>query len=113
MQAFRVPTGKHPEGAPPRPFLVRLLNFRDRDMILVESRKLPELLYENTKLMLFPDFSADVQNRHRSFNEVRRRLREKNIKYGMLYPSRLRIPHGGTVRFFDTPEETNEWIDHL
>lgn len=48
-------------------------------MILVESRKLPELLYENTKLMLFPDFSADVQNRHRSFNEVRRRLREKNI----------------------------------
>lgn len=82
-------------------------------MILVEARKHPEIPYKNIKLMLFPEFSAEVQNHRRSFNEVRRHLQEKNIKYGMLYPSRLRIPHKGTVCFFDTPEEANEWIDTL
>lgn len=48
-RAHRVPTGRHPEGAPPRPFLVRFLNYRDRDMILAEARKHAELPYENTK----------------------------------------------------------------
>lgn len=111
--AHRVPTGRSPEGAHPRPFLVRFLNFWDRDMILAEARKHPELPYENTKVMLFPDFSAEVQKRHRSFNEVRCRLRQKDIKYSMLYPSRLRVPHKGTVNFFDTPVEANDWIDGL
>lgn len=31
-RAHRVPMGKQPEGAPPRPFLVRLLNYRNRDI---------------------------------------------------------------------------------
>lgn len=84
-----MPTGARPEGAPPRPFLVRFLNFRDRDMILAEARKPPELPYENTRVMLFLDFSAYVQKQRRFFNEVRRELHGKNIKYSMLYPSRL------------------------
>lgn len=37
---------------PPRFFLTRFLNFRYRDMILVEARKQAELLFENTKVML-------------------------------------------------------------
>lgn len=45
-RAHRVPTGNRPppHGAPPRPFLVYLLNYRDRDMILAEARKHPKLL---------------------------------------------------------------------
>lgn len=77
-------------------------------MILAEARKHPELPYESTKLMFFPDFSAEVQKWRRSFNEVRCRLWEKEIKYSMLYPSRLRIPYKGTVRFFDTPVEASD-----
>lgn len=112
-RTHRVSMGRRPEGAPPWPFLVRFLNYRDRDMILAEARKHPELPYENTKVMFFPDFSAEVQKRRRSFIDVRRRLREKDIKYSMLYPSRLRIPYKGTVRFSDTPMEASDWIDSL
>lgn len=82
-------------------------------MILAEAQKHPELPYEYTKVMFFPDFLAEVQKRRRSFNEVRCRLRKKEIKYSMLYPSRLRIPYKGTVRFFDTPMEASDWIDSL
>lgn len=112
-RAHRVPMGHRQEGAPQRPFLVQFLNFRDRDMILAEAQKHSELPYENTKVMLFPDFSAKVQKRRKSFNEVRCRLREKDIKYSMLYPSRLRVPHKGTVRSFDTSMEASDWIDDL
>lgn len=101
------------EGAPAQPFLVRFLNYHDRDVILAEAQKHPQLPYENTKVMFFPDFTAEVQKRHRSFNEARCRLREKDIKYSMLYPSRLQVPYKGTVRFFDTPMEVSDWIDSL
>lgn len=103
--------GNRPPGAYPRPFLVRFLNYRDRDMILSESRKHPELRHENARVMLFPDFLAAIQQQWRSFNDVRKRLREKEINYSMLYPSRLRVQCKGTVTFFDTPEEASAWID--
>lgn len=76
-RAHRVATGARPSGAPPRPFLVRFLNYSDRDMLLAEARKHKELKFENALIMLFPDFSAETQRRRRSFTDVKRRLREK------------------------------------
>lgn len=40
-RAHRVPTGVHPPGAFPRPFLVRFLNYKDRDMILAQPENRP------------------------------------------------------------------------
>lgn len=88
-QVHRVPAGSRPPGAFPRPFLVRFLNFRDQDMILTQARKLQELKHDNARVMLFPDFSAATQQKRRSFTEVRRRLREKEVKCSMLYPRSL------------------------
>ncbi|XP_077340579.1 cadherin EGF LAG seven-pass G-type receptor 2 [Lithobates pipiens] len=109
-RAHRVPTGHRPPGAFPRPFLVRFLNFCDRDLILTRARKVPELRHGNDKIMLFPDFSAATQQKRRSFTEVRRRLRDKEIKYSMLYPSKLRVQYKG-AKFFEHPEEARDWMD--
>lgn len=79
-------------------------------MVLSESRKHPELRHENARMMLFPDFSAATQQQRRSFNEVRKRLRGKEKKCSMLYPSRLRVQYKGTVKFFENPEEANAWM---
>lgn len=78
-RAHWVPNGAHPPGAPPHPFLVYLLNLRDGDMILAEARKHQELPFENTRVILFPNFAAKTQTRRRSFTEVR-----KIISYKML-----------------------------
>lgn len=98
-RAHRVPTGRSTPGAPPRPFLVRFLNYRDRDRIICEASKHPTLPFEHTLVHLYPDFSADLQRRRKTFTDVRRRLWERDIKYSMLYPSRLQVQHGGTVKF--------------
>lgn len=112
-RAHRVPTGRVIPGSPPRPFLVRFLNYRDRDRILSEARKHPTLKHCNSSILLFPDFSADLQRKRKTFNDVRRRLRDKNIKYGMLYPSRLRVQHDGATRFFDNPADADDWLTNL
>lgn len=88
-RARRVCTGVRPPGAFPRSFLVRFLNYRDRDMILAQSKKHQELRHENARVMLFPFFSAATQQKRCSFNDIRKRLREKEIQYSMLYSSKL------------------------
>lgn len=42
-RAHRVPLGNYPPGAPPRPFLLRFLKFRNRDRILAEAHEKEEL----------------------------------------------------------------------
>ena len=80
-------------------------------MILSASRRAQELKYENAKIMLFPDFPAETQRRRRSFNDVKRRLRDKNVQYSLLYPSKLRVQHQGNVKFFDNPRDACDWLD--
>lgn len=63
--------------------------------------------------MLFQDFSQEFQKKCKTFSEACRRLWEHNIKYGMLYPSWLRIQHEGTTKFFDNPAEADTWRNML
>lgn len=80
-------------------------------MILTQSKKHQELRHENTRVMLFPDFKVATQQKRCSFNDVRKQLREKEIKYSMLYPSKLRVQYRGSVKFFENRMEACEWLD--
>lgn len=112
-RAHRVSSGRGPAGAWPRAFLVCLLNFRDRDLILAEACKHPELKYENAVIHVYPDFSQDLPKKRRSFRDVCRCLREKGLVYNMLYPSRLKVIHNGSAKFFESPADAVDWLDSI
>lgn len=67
--------------SPPRPFLDRFLNFWDRDLILAEASKRPQLKFELVTLHLFPD----LQRIFCSFVDVRKRLWEKGLRSSHLF----------------------------
>lgn len=59
-------TGPRPiPGAPVRPILARLLNFRDRDTALGMARENGTLSLQGSTIALFPDFTAMVQEARR------------------------------------------------
>uniref|UniRef100_A0A3Q2D0X9 L1 transposable element RRM domain-containing protein n=1 Tax=Cyprinodon variegatus TaxID=28743 RepID=A0A3Q2D0X9_CYPVA len=66
-----------------RPILVKFLNFTDKDKVLCLAR-------EKKTIQL----SIEVQRKMLVFNEVKKKLREKNIEYATRYPAKLRIRHG-------------------
>lgn len=113
-RAHRVLTGTRPPGAPPCPFLVRLLNFRNRTWFLKKpgnARSFPL-----KRVMLFPVFSAKTQKHRRSFMEVHQCLREQNISYSKFYPSRLHVLNHGWLNFYSffyTLLEASDWLDAL
>lgn len=60
-----------PTTAPPWTFILKLLNFRDRDVVLREARKIDMLPHEGSKFMIFPDYSIETQKQRRSFDQVK------------------------------------------
>lgn len=62
-RAHRVPARKPLAGLPPRPFLLKLLHYQDRDTILRATRQSGPLRVEYKQVMLFPDYSQAVQRR--------------------------------------------------
>lgn len=72
-RAHRVPGGRPKPGDPPRPILARILNFRDRDVILQHARTRPPLAYENANITFFPDFTQAVQRQRRTFLGIKKR----------------------------------------
>ena len=95
--------------APPRAIIARILNFRDRDTILRAARKVQELRLQNSRIMIFPDYSRAVQSRRRSFEEVKQKLRTMNIQYMLLFPARLKVIYHSKTLFFDSPNQAWEW----
>lgn len=59
--AHRVSPTPSVTGAPAKPLLLRMLNYRDHDRILAAARNKPDLQYENSKILLFPDYSPEMQ----------------------------------------------------
>ncbi|XP_073491350.1 protein mono-ADP-ribosyltransferase PARP15-like [Aquarana catesbeiana] len=69
------------------------------------------LAIDNSKISLFPDFSAELQKHCAKFIEVKKRLRELSVQYAMLYPARLRVTALGATHFFDRPDMAAQWLD--
>lgn len=112
-RAHRVPPRPGPEGAPPRTLILRLLNFRDRDELLRASRAAGELPYRNVKLLLFPDYTMETQRQRRSFDAVKAGLRRRGVKYSILFPAKLRVVDGESIRFFTNPKDAAAWLETL
>lgn len=78
----------------------------ETDEILHASRNVGDLCYQNAKLMIFPDYSVETQKLRKSFDHVKVALRERNIRYSVLFPARLRAQDGETTRFFNIPQRS-------
>lgn len=90
-----------------------MLNFRDHNGILTAAQRASDLKYQNASLLFFPDYYLEAQKLCRSFDQVKVGLRVWNIKYSVLFPAKLRVHAGETVRFFTLPQDATAWLESL
>lgn len=111
-RSHRVPTRPLPPGAPPRPMLIKLLNFRDRDTLLRAARDKGDLSINGQRVSLFPDFSGEIQKKRMLFLDIKKRLRALGVPYSMQFPAKLRVVALNATHFFDSPKDALSWLDH-
>lgn len=100
----------------PRPLIVRFHNYGDKQRVLDACRKRSasadgDLRYEDSKISCYQDFSASVIRKRKDFNAVKQRLRDMGARYAMLYPAKLRVNIGSTLKVFETPAAVSQYLD--
>ncbi|ROL49414.1 LINE-1 type transposase domain-containing protein 1 [Anabarilius grahami] len=79
----------------PRVFLVLFHFFQVKHRILRFSRQQRKLLFCGHRVVFHEDFSADLGKKRAAFKDVNSRLYEKGVRFGLLYPARLRVTREG------------------
>lgn len=88
----------------PRVIIAKLHNDYDAVEILRKAREKAPLTFNGQRIAIFPDYTASVAKARAMFTDVRKALRgRRDIRYGLLYPARLRIT------FKDV---SKEFVDH-
>ena len=108
-RAHRALARRPPPGAPPRPMIARVLNYKDRDAIMRKARELGSVHYENHKIMLFPDYTPQVQKARKTYEAVKIKLRAMGLQYMLMFPAKLKVIHEGKTHFFSTSREAWDW----
>ncbi|KAJ1085636.1 hypothetical protein NDU88_005766 [Pleurodeles waltl] len=61
--------------------------------------------------MIFTDYSKEIQTLRNTFLAAKRKLRQMDLTYAMIYPTRLRVLSQGVTLFFNTHQEVWSWIE--
>ncbi|KAK7926272.1 hypothetical protein WMY93_008582 [Mugilogobius chulae] len=110
-RAHRALRRKPGDGEPPRQLIIRLHYCHTFEDIMKKVMGTKELVYQGDKIRIFRDLLAEVAKRRAMFTPVRRMLRDKpGVRYGLLYPAKLRISHDDTEKFFTDPEEARRYV---
>lgn len=97
---------------PPRPFILRLHYYHVREEILRRAIEKNKLEYQGRKIHIFPDFPPSVVKQRAAFTKVREMLRGRSdVRYGLIYPARLMVTHGGVKMSFTDPKEAQDYAE--
>ncbi|KAK7918730.1 hypothetical protein WMY93_010014 [Mugilogobius chulae] len=97
-----------------RTIIACLLRFQDRQDIVEAARRKKRITWNDKKVMIFPDFSRETQKLRETFVECKRAMHERNIKFGMLYPARLKIfLPGNNSRIFEDSKQAMDYVKNM
>ena len=99
------------KGARPRVFIVRFHYLSDKERVLRGERDAQQLKYHGQNVYFFPDMTTNIAKKRASFAGVKRCLYEKQVRFSLLFPARLRVEHRGEKRFFECPKEAQTFYD--
>ncbi len=97
----------------PRVMIGKFLDYRDKERVMRAARAKKDVLFQNHRIMFFPDLSAELNKHRRQFDEVKKKLRAKGLVYGFIFPARLRVTVNGQAHVFRSPSEVDDFLMNM
>lgn len=98
-------------GRKPRVIVAKLHYFQDCVEVLNRTRTCAPLRYNGETVAIFSDYTARVAKARAAFTEVRKLLRNcQNVRFGILFPARLRVTHNGEEKEFTDAEKVMTYV---
>lgn len=96
-----------------RPVIAKYFHFQDKEAILRAYRRVKELKIESNKILIFQDYSAALSQKRREFSPICKELIQRNIRFTMMYPAKLKITYEGAPRILETLQEAQEFLSTM
>ncbi|CAM4672337.1 unnamed protein product [Leuciscus chuanchicus] len=98
-------------GGKPRAIVAKLHYFQDCVEVLNRARTRAPLRYNGESIAIFPDYTSRVAKARAAFTEVRKLLHNRqNVRFGILFPARLRVTHNGEEKEFTDAEKAMTYV---
>lgn len=108
-RAHRSLRPKPRQGQNSRPIIVRFHRYIEKETVLKWAKSSKEITFKGHRIKFYEDFSASVANKRASFNNVKGLLYKRGVRFGMLYPARLRVSYNGSEYYFDSPDAAEKF----
>ncbi|KAK7889688.1 hypothetical protein WMY93_009522 [Mugilogobius chulae] len=106
-RALRVRPG---DDEPPRHLIARVHYCHTLDEILRKSSVKKNVMFGEDRIVIFRDLPQAVVKRRAAFTPARNLLRDKpGVRFGLLYPAKLRVTHNGSEAVFTDPNEARRY----
>ncbi|KAI4802455.1 hypothetical protein KUCAC02_020291 [Chaenocephalus aceratus] len=106
-RAHRSLTDKPKPGQRPRPVIIRVHRYQQKEKIIREARaRRGKLQYQGTPIAIYEDYTPEVMEQRYKYREVMAELYNLGLKPALLFPARLSIvsKEGGKKRFSSVAE---------
>lgn len=101
--------GPQPSGnAPPRSIVVKFLSFRVKEMLLHKAWQAKGFKWKDNHVNVDHDYPPSIIAKRREYAEIRRVLKDNEVKFQTLFPARLRVRHEDVIKVYDSPSEAAE-----
>lgn len=99
-------------GDKPRVIIAKLHNDGDSmDILRKACDRGGQLRHNGNPVAIFPDYTASVAKARAAFTDVRKMLRERSgVRYGILFPARLRISHNNEEKEFVDASKAMDYV---
>lgn len=97
---------------PPRPYLIRLLRWEDRQRILRAAAK-KQLSWNGKSFYVRQDLPLELQRKRAEYTEIKKKLRASGHRYGILYPAKFIVTIEGKAHIFKDAKEANNQLRTL
>lgn len=93
---------------PPRPYLVRMLRWTDRQRTLRAAAKKGQLFWGGKPFRVYQDLPVEIKRQRAEFDDIRGKLRNTDLRYGLLYPARLIVTIDAVKHTYNNASEAAE-----
>ncbi len=97
----------------PRIFIVRFLSSKDKDKVLQTIHAQGKITYDEREVTFFQDIARETHLKRQKYYEVKQKLKDMDIRYGIAFPAKLRITHAGQECIFESPAEVENFISKI
>ena len=104
QETQRVPIKRNLQKPTSRHIIIKMAKFQDKERILKAAMEKQEVTYKGALIRLAADFSMEMLQARRKWQEIFQVMRTRGLQPRLLYPARLSINIEGQKRASDTKE---------